>query len=104
MEFLNDDVKRINLMFWSFILVYVFCEKSEMIANQFKQFEEELCQCKWYLYSVQLKRIYIIVVANAQLPTTVHGFGNIVCARESMKRVILYKSPLNEYIICLLMN
>ena len=63
----------------------------EMVTNQFDEFEEELSQCNWYMFSMKLQRIYMIVLVNAEQPTTVHGFGNIVCARESMKKVILIK-------------
>lgn len=76
-------------MFWSFVMIYVFCEMGEMVTNQFEMFERALGQCNWYLFSMKLQRIHLIVVANAQQPTIVHGFGNIVCIRESMKQVIL---------------
>lgn len=87
MDLLDDDVKRIILMFWSFALIYAFCENGEMVANDFIDFEKELGQCNWYLFTLRLQRIYIIVLMNAEQSTVVHGFGNIVCVRESMKRV-----------------
>lgn len=90
MDFLDDDVKRANLMFWSFIVIYVFCEMGEKVTNQFNEFGEELGQCNWHLFSMKLQRIYIIALANADQPTTIHGLGHIVCVRESMKKVILH--------------
>lgn len=90
MDLLIDDGKIINQLFWSFALIFAFCEMGETVANQFNEFEKELGQRNWYSYSLKLQRIYIFVLANAEQPTTVHGFGNIVCVRESMKTVILY--------------
>lgn len=74
-------------MFWSFALVYAFCEMGENVTNQFNEFEKELGQSDWYIFSMKLQRIYIIVLANAEQPKTVHGFGNIMCLREYMKKV-----------------
>lgn len=97
MDFLNGDVKRVNLMFWSFVMIFAFCEMGELVSNQFNEFEMTLGQCKWYLFSLNLQRMCIIVLANAGQPTTVHGFGNIVCTRESMKKVILHVAAKIKY-------
>lgn len=67
----------------------------EMVTNQFNDFAMELGQCKWYSFSMKLQRIYLIVLANAEQSISVRGYGNIVCVRESMKRVILHASLLN---------
>lgn len=79
-------------MFWSFALIYAFSEMGEMVTIQFNDFEMELGQCNWHLFPLKLQRIYLIILANAEQSITVHGFGNIVCVRESMKRVILHPS------------
>lgn len=92
LEYLNGDVKRVNLMFWSFVLIYLFCEMGQSVTNQFEMFEEELCRRDWYLFPLKLQRIHLIVLANAQQPTTLNGFANLVCIRESMKTVINYDS------------
>lgn len=86
-EFINGDVKRVNLMIWSFVTIYAFCEMGETVTSQFNIIEESLNECNWYLFSLKLQRIHLIVLANAQHPTTVNGFGNLVCTRDSMKKV-----------------
>lgn len=86
-EFLNDDVKRVNLMSWSFVMIYSFCEMGQMVTTQHNVFEEELHQCSWYLFPMKLQRIHLIVLANAENAPTVSGFGNIECLRTSLKNV-----------------
>lgn len=60
----------------------------QMVTSQFDAFDEELGQCNWDLFPMKLQRIHLVVMVNAQQPTTVNGFGNLICTRESMKRVI----------------
>lgn len=88
MDLLNDDVKRINLCFWSFINIYAFCEMGHTVTNQFDAFELELEQCKWHLFDKKLQRIYLIFLAIVEQQTTINGYGNIECVRVSLKRVI----------------
>lgn len=88
LEYLNGDLKRVILTSWSIITIYSFCEMGQMVASQFDMFEKELCQCNFYLFSRKLQQIHLIVLANAQQPTTVNGFGNLECMRQSMKTVI----------------
>lgn len=88
MDLLNDDVKRINLCFWSFINIYAFCELGHTVTSQFDEFEWELEQSKWYLFESKLQRIYLIFMAVAEQSTSINGYGNIECVRVSLKRVI----------------
>lgn len=88
MDLLND-VKRINLSFWSFINIYAFCEMGQMATNQFDEFETKLDECNWYLFEMKLQRIYLMFLANAKQPTTINGYGHIECVRVSLKKVIL---------------
>lgn len=75
-------------MFWSFIMIYVYCEMGQNVTDQLDNHEYELGQSNWYLFPIELQRIHSIVLAIAQHPTTINGYGNIVCSREAMKLVI----------------
>lgn len=88
MDLLNDDVKRVNLCFWSFINIYAFCELGHTVTSQFDAFEWELEQTKWFLFESKLQQIYLIFLAIAEQSTTINGYGNIECVRVSLKRVI----------------
>lgn len=94
---MNDDVKRVNLCFWSFVDICAFCEVGQMVTNQFDEFEVELEKCKWYLFETKFQRNYLIFLSIAEQPTTTYGYGHIECLRASLKKVIshVYTSVLN---------
>lgn len=87
MDLLNDDVKRINLCFWSFIDIYAFCETGQTVTDRFNDFEMELQQCKWYSFELKLQRNFFLFASIAEKPTTTYGYGHIECVRSSLKKV-----------------
>lgn len=58
-----------------------------MITAQFTAFKDEFGQCKWYLFPIEMQRMFVIVMANAQQPIILSGFGNVYCLREVFKKV-----------------
>lgn len=75
-------------MFWTFIFILMFCELGEMVCNQFEMFNDSLEQCNWYSLPIEMQQMMIIFMANAQQPTWISGFGNILCTRDTFKKVI----------------
>lgn len=74
----------------SLTILSTVTELSQVITNQFEMFNNELDQCAWYAFhSMKMQQILMIVMANAQQPTFIRGFGNIPCTRETFKKVIL---------------
>lgn len=74
-------------IFWSFAFLFFICEFADMVNNQFNQFNETVSYCEWYLLSIELQRLIIVLMANTQRQTTIHGYGNIVCTRVAFKKV-----------------
>lgn len=74
-------------VFWSFVCVLLACEIGEMIASQLNAFNDKLFRCDWYLLSVDMRRMYLTTLANAQQSTSLQAFGTISCTRESFKKV-----------------
>lgn len=74
-------------MTWSFAIIFGVCEFGGQLTQQFGEFDERLCKCKWYLWPIELQRMLIIVISNAQQPSYMLGYGNIVCTRYSFKQV-----------------
>lgn len=58
-----------------------------MISNRFDMFNDALDQCHWYLFPIEMQRMFIIVTANTQRPTIIHAFGNAQCTRAANKTV-----------------
>lgn len=75
-------------MFWSFAFLFFFCEFGEMVTNQFDQFDDELPQCNWYRFSMEMQQLYLMFIINTQTPTNIRGFGNLLCTRAVFKTVL----------------
>lgn len=75
-------------VFWSFVLIYFYCNLGEMVAAQFNKFDDELCKCNWYLFPIEAKRIFLIFICETQQLTLFRGYGNIECTRQAFEQVI----------------
>lgn len=80
-------IMPVIIVFWAFILIFSYCELGKKVTNAFNDFNEQLCQAKWYLLSVDIQRMLLIFMSDAQQPVLLRGFGNIVCTRDSFKNV-----------------
>ena len=76
-------------MFWPFALICFVCECGEMLTTRFNELGDQLCQCNWYLFPVEMQRMFVIVVVDAQQPTIIRGFDNAPCARDTFKKVTI---------------
>lgn len=63
------------------------CEFADMVANQFDEFDSELCQCKWYLLPIETQRMLLIFMSITQEPAIFYGYGQIEGSRETFKTV-----------------
>ena len=89
-EHVSNPMELINtfvIVFWSFASIFFFCAFGEMVTHQFNVFDDELCQCDWYLFPIEMKRMMIIFMVNTQQPAIIQGFANTVCTREAFKKV-----------------
>lgn len=84
------------MSFWSFSLIYLACEFGEQMTTHFENLEETYCQCHWYLFSLEMQRMFIAVLANVQQPIVVRSFGtNTPCTRAIFKKVCLDWNSIN---------
>lgn len=86
----------ICLMIWSILILLSNCEMGQNVSNQFQVLSEEICKCDWYLMPHNLQRILIIIILNVQ-PVLISGFANVVCSRDSFKRVNLHITTTKSY-------
>lgn len=82
-----DIISTLTIGFWSFLAIFCMCEFGEQVTNQFIKFNDELDQCSWYLFPMQLQRMLIIVMINAQQPAVIQGYANAVCTRFAFNKV-----------------
>lgn len=79
------------LMFWSFSLVFFFCEFGELILTDFDGLSDGLYDNEWYLYPLDVQRMIPTILIGTQDVISIRGFGNIECTRNTFKMV----RPLN---------
>lgn len=74
---------------YSFGRIFFLCELGEKVTYQFNVFNEKVGDCKWYSFSIEMQRVYLIVLAGAQDPAIVQGYADTVCTRDAFKNVTL---------------
>lgn len=70
--------------------VFLVCEIGERVTIEFDAFNESLILSDWYTYPIEMRRIFALVLSNAQKPVIVRGFGNTFCVREYFRLVIVW--------------
>lgn len=81
-------ITYIFLLVWSFISIGVVCELGERMTREFDKLNDTFYQCDWYLFSNEMQRMILMVLINSKRPVIIKGFGNTLCARKSVKKVI----------------
>lgn len=82
----------ICLVCWSFVPIFIICELGERLTDHFNEISIGIFQCDWYIFPIDVQKMFLIVLLNAQTPITIRGFGNLNCTRDKFKDV----SSLNE--------
>lgn len=89
-------LNAIMMVVWVFTTIFFVCELGEDVTHYFNVFDEELCNCDWYLFSLTMKRIYLIVLTGAEQPAVIQGYGSTVCTRAAFKTVIIFSIPFEQ--------
>lgn len=75
------------LMVWSFVFVSLFCELGEMISEEYEEIDQRLFECNWHKFPIEMQRMFVIATVNFQQPVYIRGYGDILCTRETLKKV-----------------
>lgn len=70
-------------------LVFMLCEPGHYCSTGFESIEDQLVQCDWYLLPMELQRKYMVFLAQTQNPIQISCYFNIVCERETSKKVFI---------------
>lgn len=73
---------------YAFGLVLISCELGEQTTNAFGGIGNEMRQYDWYLYPLELQRLYSSLLVISQRPVHLECFGSYACLRDSFKKVI----------------
>lgn len=69
--------------------IFFICEFGEMVGHQFNLFDEELCQCNWYEFPIELQKVLMTFMSSIQRPAIFQGYGGTECTRDEFKKVLL---------------
>lgn len=82
-------LRTLILVLWAFGCYFLLCECGEMVTSQFEELNGVLGECSWDLFSVEMRKMFIVIAANSQRPVSIRGYGNIMFARRSFKTVCI---------------
>lgn len=77
---------------YAFAELFVFCEFGEQISIRFEDLNNEICKFDWYLLPIEMQQTMQIIIMTTQQPVQLVGFGNIVCCRQTFKRVTFFQT------------
>lgn len=83
-----EIVTAFTEMFWAFAFLFLLCEFGEMVTKRFDEFNEQLFQCNWYSFPIEVQILYLKFSLYPQKPTYIRGYGGILCTRDNFKKVI----------------
>lgn len=75
------------IVVWAFFSIFIYCECGEQVTAVFGVFDHEFNQCNWYLLSNEAQQIFLKAMINVQHPTTIRGYGRVLCSRIGFKQV-----------------
>lgn len=77
-------------MFWSFCLVFIYCDLGERISDGFNELYDVICMLKWHKYPIEIQRMLIDILIVTQQPVVIQGFGNVYCTRNACQKVCIF--------------
>ena len=76
-----------SLMIWSFLQMFILCQFGEMVNSSFADLNDEFYQLDWYSFPSEFQRMLPTLLMNAQQEVVIKGFLNVLCTRETFKKV-----------------
>lgn len=82
-----EIISSFTQMFWAFAFIFLLCYFGELITKQFNEFDEQLFQCDWYSYPIEMQILYSRFILYSQQPTYIQGYGGTFCTRDNFRKV-----------------
>lgn len=82
-------IQPIVLMFWSFSLIFLYCESGEFVSIRFDGINDSIFESDWHLLPHDFQKMLPIILNVTEKPVTISGFGNIALTRDTFKKVLL---------------
>lgn len=69
------------------IYIVVLCLYGDDVTTHFTEIHEKMYNTSWNHFPLAVQKIFPVVLANCQQPVYLHGYLNVRCTRESVKKV-----------------
>lgn len=86
-ENFKDVALPLMLVFWSFGIVFLFCELGQRLTDQFNEIDKEINRFDWFKFPLRVRKVLPIIMNGTQSLVEIKGFGNIPCSRDSFQNV-----------------
>lgn len=72
---------------WIFAFNFLICEFGQWVNSRYEAYSSELTECDWYALPMEMQRMYMIFLVNAQQPMHIESYAGIECTRDTLKKV-----------------
>lgn len=72
---------------YAFGTMFIACDLGQRLDDAFAEIGELIYQCDWHLFSVEMRRMAVVMITVLQQPLSLKCFGSISCSREVFKKV-----------------
>lgn len=69
------------------------------MTTKFELVEKEIGEFDWQLLSIEMRRMYMVFLSDTQHPRQLTSYGNIICDRETPKKVSKLSGAPNNLLI-----
>lgn len=74
---------------WVFLIVLLYCEFGQRVADQFVMFDEGFERCDWNVLPMNMQRIYLIFLSDTQQTKYITCYFNLICTRGTFQSVCM---------------
>lgn len=78
---------QIGEIFWSFALIFIYCEFGERVNAGFANLCDVIGQFNWCLLPINIQKLLPVAIGGVQRPINIQGYGNFPCNRKAFKNV-----------------
>lgn len=75
---------------WAFAFIVFFCEFGHHVYNAFDDLNAAIDQFDWYRFPIEIQKVLPIIMKGCQNTSSIKGYGDVLCIRDTSKKVKLY--------------
>lgn len=95
----TDIVVLFTVLFYAFFafgVVFMSCEIGQRMTNAFEEVEDVTCQNSWYLFPLNVQRMFPMIIISLQETVELPIIGTVACGRDTFEKVIRNTINMND--------